>query len=249
MKLTILGSGTCKPHPKRKSPGCVLSINREDILIDMGCGTFNNFHKAGFDYKKINYIFITHIHPDHVSDLIAYLQLYYVDTLHNINRKTLNIIGPRGFKKFYKKYLSAFGLLKKIKFVKVHEMGEVSKEFSFGKVNVKYLKHNLNMNTAAYRFETKNKSAVIAGDTGPCKNIVNLSKDVNLLLIEAALPTKFDGHLTPGQAGEIGNKANVKKLVLTHFYPEVEKINIKKEAAKNYKGKIVLAEDLMQIKI
>ena len=56
-------------------------------------------------------------------------------------------------------------------------------------------------------------------------------------------------HLTPSLAGEIATRANVKKLILTHFYPDCENANIEKECRKTYNGPLVLAEDLMTIEL
>jgi ribonuclease BN (tRNA processing enzyme) len=57
------------------------------------------------------------------------------------------------------------------------------------------------------------------------------------------------GHLTPSLAGDIATRAGVKKLVLTHFYPECDQANIEQECRKTYDGPLVLAEDLMRIEI
>jgi len=78
-----------------------------------------------------------------------------------------------------------------------------------------------------------------------------LSKDADLLICESALPDelKVKGHLTPSLAGEIAKRANVRKLVLTHFYPECDQADVKKECRKTYSGPLVLAEDLMTIDI
>ena len=53
--------------------------------------------------------------------------------------------------------------------------------------------------------------------------------------------------MTPGLAGEIATRANVRKLVLTHFYPECDKADIFSQCRKTYKGPLILAEDLMKI--
>ncbi|MBL0700075.1 MAG: hypothetical protein JJV92_04255, partial [Desulfosarcina sp.] len=50
-------------------------------------------------------------------------------------------------------------------------------------------------------------------------------------------------------AGEIASKANVKKLVLTHFYPTCDEYDIEKECRKNYDGQVILAEDHLRISI
>ena len=55
--------------------------------------------------------------------------------------------------------------------------------------------------------------------------------------------------LTPSLAGEIATQANVRKLVLTHFYPECDHVDIEMECRKTYTGPLVLAEDLMQIEV
>jgi ribonuclease BN (tRNA processing enzyme) len=50
-------------------------------------------------------------------------------------------------------------------------------------------------------------------------------------------------------AGEIATRANVGKLVLTHFYPECDRADIETECRKSYSGPLVLAQDLMKINV
>jgi ribonuclease BN (tRNA processing enzyme) len=50
-------------------------------------------------------------------------------------------------------------------------------------------------------------------------------------------------------AGEIASLANVRKLVLTHFYPECDLVDIEKQCRKTFAGPLVLAEDLMKIEL
>jgi ribonuclease BN (tRNA processing enzyme) len=44
-------------------------------------------------------------------------------------------------------------------------------------------------------------------------------------------------------------KAGVRKLMLTHFYPECDRADIAAECRKTYDGPLVLAEDLMEITV
>ncbi|MDY6953524.1 MAG: MBL fold metallo-hydrolase, partial [Thermodesulfobacteriota bacterium] len=92
-------------------------------------------------------------------------------------------------------------------------------------------------------------SVVYSGDTDLCENLVTLAKDADLLVCESALPDemKVPGHLTPSLAGHIATRAGVKRLVLTHFYPECDTVDVFAQCRKTYQGDLVLAEDLMEI--
>jgi ribonuclease BN (tRNA processing enzyme) len=67
----------------------------------------------------------------------------------------------------------------------------------------------------------------------------------DLLLAECSLPDgmAIGGHLTPRQAGAIAARARTRRLVLTHFYPPVESVDIAAEVAELYAGPLVLATD------
>ena len=104
-----------------------------------------------------------------------------------------------------------------------------------------------NAESIAYRITgSGGKSVVYSGDTDFSENLVTLSKDADLLICESALPDelKVEGHLTPSLAGEIATRANVRKLVFTHFYPECDQVDIEKQCRQTYDGPLVLAEDL-----
>ena len=60
---------------------------------------------------------------------------------------------------------------------------------------------------------------------------------------------KVEGHLTPSLAGKLAREANCRKLVLTHFYPPCNGVDIIARAKAEYPGEIVQAEDFMTIEI
>ncbi|MBU1712737.1 MAG: MBL fold metallo-hydrolase, partial [Proteobacteria bacterium] len=95
----------------------------------------------------------------------------------------------------------------------------------------------------------KGASLVYSGDTDYCNNLIDIAGNTNLLICESALPDelKAKGHLTPSEAGEIAAKANVKQLLLTHFYPECDKVDMELQCRKTYSGPLFLARDLMKI--
>ena len=122
-----------------------------------------------------------------------------------------------------------------------------------GKIRIKTnpVIHSSTTKSIAYRIEYRNKVFVYAGDVEYCNEVIDASKNADVLLLECSFPDniKVEGHLTPSLAGKIAAKANVKTLILTHFYPEVLKTNIKEACNREFKGKIIIAKDKMKIQI
>lgn len=253
MKLTVLGSGTTVPSIKRSAPAYLLEANNKKILLDSGEGAKRRLAEAGKNLNDIDYIFYTHTHVDHVSELPAILWGSKYPT--NSRTRDLLIFGPKGFKKFFKKMLQAFWPQFKEAAgyaVNITELKNKKVEIDGLTIKTKSLDEQGNTiakNSIGYRIEYEGKAFVYTGDVGYNEDVVKLAKKADALLIDSAVAQPMDGHLTPAQAGELASQAKVKKLVLTHFYPAVERIDILGEAKKTFSGEIVLAEDLMEIEI
>ncbi len=107
-------------------------------------------------------------------------------------------------------------------------------------------------NSIGYRVENRRgKSLVYAGDTGFCREIIDLAAGADLLILEASFPDgeEGEGHLTPSLAGRIAGLAKVKKLLLIHFYPEVLGTDIAGDCRKAYEGELILGRDLLHVSV
>ena len=103
-----------------------------------------------------------------------------------------------------------------------------------------------------YRIESKDgKSITVSGDTDTCQNIVDLAFEVDLLVLECSFPDgkKVEGHLTPSLAARIASESHCKKLLLYHLYPICDQYDILTQCRQGYRGEVLLAEDLMKVKI
>jgi ribonuclease Z len=86
----------------------------------------------------------------------------------------------------------------------------------------------------------------------PNENITALANNCDLLICEATFPDKMASvahnlyHSTPRDAAEIASKANAKSLALIHISPMFSKLiqKFKKQAEKNFKGKVIIPNDL-----
>ena len=76
MKLTILGSSSALPTSERYPSAHVLNANERLFLIDCGEGTQMQLRKCHIRFGKINHIFISHLHGDHIFGLYGLLSTF-----------------------------------------------------------------------------------------------------------------------------------------------------------------------------
>jgi len=248
MKLTILGSGTCVPTTKRGSPANYLEIGKVKTLVDCGSGTLRQLTKAKLDYKDIDIAFFTHFHPDHILDLIAFIQA--LNWTPGFDRKKdLILVGPVGFKKFYESYLKYVSGVPRPNTYKIR-IKEIKKKLIFKNFTVECVRTIHSGTSIAYKFTEKNKSLVISGDCDYDDKLVIFSNNVDALMLECSFPDtmKKKGHLISRECGLIAQKAKAKKLILTHFYP-VSPERIRLSQTKKIFKNTILAEDFMKIEI
>jgi ribonuclease BN (tRNA processing enzyme) len=94
-------------------------------------------------------------------------------------------------------------------------------------------------------------AVVYSGDTDYSENLVELARDADLLICEAARPDEHPvaGHLTPSMAGRMATEAGARQLMLTHFYPDCEGVDLAAQCRRTYTGPVILAQDLMRLEV
>lgn len=71
--ICILGTGGTLPKPTRHLSSVMIRHNGHSVLFDCGEGTQIALKKAGFNFKPIDIICISHFHADHISGLPGFL--------------------------------------------------------------------------------------------------------------------------------------------------------------------------------
>lgn len=94
-QLTILGSNAALPAHNRHPAAQVLQIHNNYYLIDCGEGTQMRMNDFEVKRNKIDHIFISHLHGDHVFGLIGLLTSYNL----NGRKSSVDIYSPPGLEK------------------------------------------------------------------------------------------------------------------------------------------------------
>ena len=92
MEITFLGTSSAVHSKSRNHPSIALKAFGEVFLFDCGEGTQRQIISTNVSPMKIDKIFITHYHGDHILGLPGLLQSLSL----NGREKSLTIYGPRG---------------------------------------------------------------------------------------------------------------------------------------------------------
>jgi ribonuclease BN (tRNA processing enzyme) len=216
-RLVLLGTGTPHPDPDRSGSATAVVVNGRAYLIDFGPGVVRRAAAAKLDKGiaeldpvNITTVFLTHLHSDHTAgypDLIL--------TPWTMGRdKPLEVYGPPGLKKMTEHLLAAYsediairrdGLEKEspegIK-VNAHEIrtGVVFKDENVT-VTAFPTKHGEWETSFGYRFDTKDRSIVISGDTIPTEETVKACNGCDILLHEATTEKYLRNPMRPNSQG------------------------------------------------
>jgi len=106
MKLTILGSSSALPTSERFPSAHVLNVHERLFLIDCGEGTQMQLRKNRIRFGKINHVFISHLHGDHVFGLYGLLSTF---SLMN-RQQPLHLYAPEKYRRILFSHLDDFDI-------------------------------------------------------------------------------------------------------------------------------------------
>jgi ribonuclease BN (tRNA processing enzyme) len=268
LSVQILGSGGPRVNPQRASSSYLLWVDGQArIMVDMGGGTFLRFGQSQAKLNDLFLIAVSHLHPDHVSDLPALLWLS-----HQARKDPLPAVGPSGnevapsfstfLSRLFDEKTGAFQVLGPtvggaqgktgggVRLdASVVDVAKTEPTTVFERdgviVSALGIPHG-DMPTLAYRVQARNMSIVFSSDqTGTNPRFVDFAKGANLMImhLNIAAGTKSPLHASPTVVGRVAQEAAVGRLILSHisqFDVDAAIADVKK----SYTGALTIGEDL-----
>lgn len=241
------------PYTKRGSSGYIIELSGTKILLDCGSGSTWKLADLGINYLLIDHIFLSHLHPDHTGDLVPFLfatKYAYGSPYGSYREKPLYLWGGEGFINFFNTLSVAYKDWIVPDALNIGELDESTKEFNdftLTSIRTPHIESSI-----AYRIEADGKSLVYSGDTDYSESFIELSTDVDVLLIECALANnklKLEGHLTPSEVIDIINISKAKKVIVTHLYPRCDQEKVVETIRANVGVEVIEAQDLLVMEI
>ena len=226
-----------------------------------------NFSKL--DVTQLEYAFLSHIHSDHtlgLADLIITPWIMGRD-------KPLKIFGPEAAKDMADHIIKAYQPDIDYRIYGTQPQNDKGYKAIFTSIEEGVIYEDKNIMVTAFLndhgdlaesygflIQTGDKTILISGDTGPSANLLRFGNEVDILVHEVYSQAGFEKkepdwkiyhkahHTSPSELAKIAKKLNPKTLVLSHilFWGSSES-EILEEILKDYDGKVILADDLIEI--
>lgn len=232
MELTILGNNGPFPGAGGACSGYLIREEGVCLLIDCGNGVLSNLQKF-ISFEQLDAIILTHLHSDHMSDMMVLKYAVQIKRKRGLMDKVLQVYTPEKPEQEYKMLdvKDAFNL----------NLIDEQLELNFGKIKVTFSQMKHPVKSFAVSVDNGVKCFVYSGDTSWNANIIEFSKNADVLMLDSGLLSqdKTDDnapHLTARECGVIAAKSAVKKLLLTHLWPYYNLEDILKEAKENFEN-------------
>jgi ribonuclease BN (tRNA processing enzyme) len=276
-KLILLGTkGGPRVGGDRSNPATALLINGVPYVVDCGQGVSRQLVSAGVPLNSVRYIFMTHMHSDHN---LEYGGLFYNAWATGLNTK-ITVYGPPTLDRMTRAFFDymKFDIDTRIAdegkpdprgLIETHEFAEDGVVLQNADVKVTAARnlHPPIRDSFALRFDTRDRSIVISGDTTRSDRVAELAKGADVLVHEVLYVPGVDelvkrvpnaatlrehllaSHTTTEDVGRVAAAAGVKLLVLSHFVPgDISGITDEmwlEGVRKHYRGEVIVGKDLM----
>ncbi|MEO0606942.1 MAG: MBL fold metallo-hydrolase [Pseudomonadota bacterium] len=240
LHLYLCGTGSPLPDPTRAGPCLGVLAGARAYVFDVGSGGARNLGGMGFPIDRIESVYLTHLHSDHIDGLGELLTIAW---LAGSRASPLPVIGPTGTKEVVAGFNAAYRLDSTYR--TAHHGVEVANPTGFGGQGVEILlpagpggdaiifeddtlkitairvEHAPVEPAFGYRIDYKDRSLSISGDTIYHPGFVAMSKGVDLMVHEALDPEMTSAiGLQLSAAGQRANGKIFADILDYHATPE-----------------------------
>jgi ribonuclease BN (tRNA processing enzyme) len=215
VKVVVVGSSPAWPNPGSAHAGVLVD---DRLLLDCGPGVLARLRER-WPWPPVEAIVITHFHLDHWGDLVPWVWGARFGPGRETARADLWL--PRGGRE----QLAALGehLGTADMFEETFWVREYTERIPFRAAGLQLSAVQVphyDLETYAFRISDGDRTFTYSGDTAPADELVEIARDADLFVCEAALAQprepKMRGHLSAEEALDAAERAGVKRLVLTH---------------------------------
>ena len=248
LHLELCGAGGPMPAPKASGPCVAVVAGQRLFVVDTGTDGVRNLGRMGYPAGRIEAVFLTHFHSDHIDGLGELAMVRWVSAA---NIAPLPVYGPEGVQSVVEGFNTAYTLDAGYRYDHHGDSvaplsgtgmlampfaqpapGELQTLIDDGELKIEALAvdHSPIKPAVGYRFTYKGRSLLISGDTVKLPNVENFAQGVDLLVHEALAPNLLI--MMNEAATKAGNKvmANITHDVLDYHTSPVEAAEIARDA-------------------
>lgn len=250
MRLTILGCWAPYPRAGGACSGYLVQTQGANIMLEAGNGSFSNLCRH-IDFRNLDALALSHLHPDHYSDLQCIRHAIAGAIRVNSRKEPLRVYmpaEPAGVYNIYKEYTGVLDVVKYEELPRQNVDGLELFQAEVKGIKLQFLPVPHGLPSYAVSIQGQKGRLVFSGDSAPDEALVKLAAGAELFLCEgsgldADAGYLFGSHHTARQAGEAARQAEAKKLLLTHFWPEYPVQELVRLAAEAFGGFVEPAEE------
>lgn len=220
MRLTVVGCSGSVPGPESPASCYLVEAEGFRVLLDLGNGALGALQRH-CRIGDVDAVLLSHLHPDHCIDVLSLYVARTYDTEGGY--PVIPVYGPVGAGAHL---AAAYGRAEDPGLTGCFDFRDWTPgPERVGPFTVTAARVAHPVETWAVRLEHAGRSLAYSGDTGPCQQLVDLARGVDLALFESSFQEGRDEgappalHLTGRQAGEHASRAGAGRLLLTHLPP------------------------------
>ena len=241
LHLALCGTGSPLPDPSRAGPCNAVIAGGKVFLVDAGEGASGNLARMGIPAGRIEAIFLTHFHSDHIDGLGSILMQRWIGGGHDTPTP---VHAPEGVESVVAGFNAAYALDDSYR--TAHHGGGIAprggaggQAFPFAAaeaaapdgvivyqgdgltVRAFTVDHGPVKPTVGYRFDYQGRSLVISGDTVRSEHLIHNARGADLLIHDALQPRLLKLVTAGLDARHADNLAQVTRdIVDYHATPE-----------------------------
>jgi len=260
LHVGLAGTGAPMPDAQRVGQSTFVIAGKHLFIIDSGPGSTLNLERMKVPIETADAILLTHFHSDHIGDLG---ELLLKSWTYGARTEPMLVIGPEGVESVVEGFNMAFAFDAEYRYAHHGDVvapttgagGRAETITGFGDdestvifqtddltVTAFLVDHRPVKPAVGYRFDYKDRSVLVSGDTFPSESLMRQAEGVDLLIHETANPdmlavlnrAALDAdkdiaaivandiltyHTFPEETARIARDANAGSLVMTHILP------------------------------